>query len=29
MNDFEQKKARVLARYEALVTRPNTIDNDW
>lgn len=29
MNDFEAKKARVLQRYEALVTRKNTVDPDW
>ncbi len=29
MNDFEAKKARVLQRYEALVTRKNAVDPDW
>lgn len=29
MNDFESKKARVLQRYEALVTRKNAVDPDW
>ncbi len=29
MNDFEAKKARVLQRYEALVSRKNAVDPDW
>ena len=29
MNNFEAKKARVLQRYEALVTRKNAVDPDW
>ena len=29
MSEFEEKKARVLERYEALVTRKNAVDPDW
>ena len=29
MSEFEEKKARVLERYEALVSRKNAVDPDW